>query len=77
MDLKADRASGTLIVRAAYLEEGQDAGEVGPELAREIESMAAWLGLRQVAVEERGDLAGRLKRAVFGPSISIRSRSVQ
>ncbi len=65
VDLKADRANGVLLVQAAYLEEGRDAGEVAAALASELTSMAEWLGLRHVAVENRGDLAGALKQAAF------------
>ncbi len=65
VDLKADRPNGVLLVQAAYLEEGRDAGEVSAALAVELTSMAEWLGLRHVAVEYRGDLAGALKQAVI------------
>ncbi len=65
VDLKADRANGVLMVQAAYLEEGRDAGEVSAALARELTSMAEWLDLRHVAVENRGDLAGALKQAAI------------
>ena len=64
VDLKADRAAGVLLVQAAYLENGRDAGKVSAALARELASMAEWLGLQHVAVQPRGDLAGQLSRAV-------------
>ncbi len=64
VDLKADRSNGVLLAQAAYLEKGRDAGEVSTALARELESMAGWLGLRGVAVQPRGDLAGALGQAV-------------
>ena len=64
VDLKADRAHGALIARGAYLEAGCEAGGVVSELAVQLESMAAWLGLTDVIVEERGSLAGPLRRAV-------------
>ena len=63
VDLKADRSAGVLLVQAAYLEEGRDAGDVSAALARELESMAEWLGLRHTAVEPRGNLAEALKNA--------------
>ena len=63
VDLKADRSAGVLLVQAAYLEEGRDAGDVSAALAPELASMAEWLGLRHTAVEPRGDLAGALKKA--------------
>ena len=60
IDLKADRATGTLRVQAAHGEPGIDVGEVAVELAAELELMAGWLGLEHVAVGERGDLAPAL-----------------
>ena len=64
VDLKADRSNGVLLVQAAYLEKGRDAGEVSTALARELQSMADWLGLRHVAVQTSGDLAGPLGQAL-------------
>ena len=64
VDLKADRSNGVLLVQAAYLEKGRDAGEVAPALASELTSMAEWLGLRHVAAGPRGDLAGALGQAL-------------
>ncbi|MGA8327798.1 MAG: winged helix-turn-helix domain-containing protein, partial [Mycobacterium sp.] len=37
---------------------------VASALAGELESMAGWLGLADVAVGERGDLAGELSKAI-------------
>jgi uncharacterized protein YcaQ len=37
---------------------------VAPALANELETMAGWLGLAGVAVGDRGDLAGHLRKAV-------------
>ena len=56
VDLKADRKAGLLRVLGAYAEPGAPA-ETAPELAAELASMAEWLGLSDVAVEPRGDLA--------------------
>lgn len=64
VDLKADRAEGVLRVRGAYLEDGRDAARVAAALAIELAEMAAWLGMGEVSVENRGDLAGALARAV-------------
>ena len=64
VDLKADRSNGVLLAQAAYLEKGRDAGEVSTALARELESMAGWLGLRGVVVQPRGDLAQALGQAL-------------
>jgi uncharacterized protein YcaQ len=63
VDLKADRKTGLLLVRAAYAEPGAP-DETAEELAAELERMAGWLGLHTVVVEPRGDLAPRLSMAV-------------
>jgi uncharacterized protein YcaQ len=65
VDLKADRAAGTLRVHAAHVEAGaRDRVEVSRELASELWSMAGWLGLPDVEVVDQGDLAGALRAAV-------------
>ena len=64
VDLKADRSSGALLVRGAYLEEDCEAGAVAGELATDLEAMAAWLELDEVIVGRRGNLASPLRRAV-------------
>ncbi|MGI8684029.1 MAG: winged helix-turn-helix domain-containing protein, partial [Acidimicrobiales bacterium] len=56
VDLKADRATGTLLVQAAWSEPGADAVHVARELAAELALMASWLELDAVVVAERGDL---------------------
>lgn len=56
VDLKADRRDGVLRVKAAYAE--ADAPESTPaELSEELRRLADWLGLDDVRVEQRGDLA--------------------
>jgi len=60
VDLKADRLSGKLLVKAAYAEPGAP-GETGAELAAELWDLAGWLGLDDVVVGERGDLSGALR----------------
>jgi uncharacterized protein YcaQ len=62
VDLKADRASGALLVRGAFAEPGHDEAHVAAQLAEELELMAAWLGLREVLVSANGDLAPALAR---------------
>ncbi len=64
VDLKAERALSTLLVRGAYTEPGVPEGPVAEALAGELGLMAGWLGLEQVVVEGRGELAPALKAAV-------------
>ncbi|MCX6397007.1 MAG: winged helix DNA-binding domain-containing protein [Propionibacteriales bacterium] len=66
VDLKADRKASVLVVKAAHAE--QHAPEqTAAELAAELGALAGWLGLEDIRVERRGDLAGALARAV-GPA---------
>lgn len=65
VDLKAERAAGALNVVGAFTEPGEDADRVACALATELRSMADWLGLADVAVGERGDLVGALRRALL------------
>jgi len=74
VDLKADRANGRLLVKAAHLEAGRDAGRTAEALAAELRAMADWLELERVVVERRGDLHRALRAAVAGP-IAPRSAS--
>jgi uncharacterized protein YcaQ len=59
VDLKADRRAGVLLVHAVYAEPDAPP-ETAAELAAELGSLAGWLGLSDVAVSARGDLAGPL-----------------
>ena len=63
VDLKADRAGERLVVRAAWREPDAPAG-TAVELATELGELASWLGLADVVVEPRGDLACALAAAV-------------
>ncbi len=65
VDLKADRQRSTLLVQGAYAETGVAVDRVAAELAAELRLVATWLGLDQVAVAPRGDLAGELA-AIIG-----------
>ena len=65
VDLKADRAGRVLRVLGAYAE-GEAPAETADELARTLRELAAWLGLGEVAVGRRGDLAHRLGQASRG-----------
>ncbi|RYP88408.1 winged helix-turn-helix domain-containing protein [Nocardioides guangzhouensis] len=60
VDLKADRPSGTLLVKAAYAEPGAPE-ETAEELADELKALAAWLDLSGISVTDRGDLAPLLR----------------
>ncbi|HTU84242.1 MAG TPA: crosslink repair DNA glycosylase YcaQ family protein [Solirubrobacteraceae bacterium] len=60
VDLKSDRSRGALLVQGAHAEEGADPGAVAHALADELRLVASWLGLEEVAVARRGDLAAEL-----------------
>ena len=63
VDLKSDRAAGTLRVQAAHAEPDAPA-DTAERLAIDLKRMAGWLGLQDVSVERRGDLAARLDGAL-------------
>ncbi|QIG46005.1 winged helix-turn-helix domain-containing protein [Nocardioides anomalus] len=60
VDLKAERRDGVLVVKSAWAEDGapEDTAE---ELSAELRSLAGWLGLDEITVEPRGDLAPLLR----------------
>jgi len=64
VDVKADRPRGVLVVPGAFAEDHADAGAVAEALAEELGLMAAWLGLGEIEVGARGDLASPLRDAV-------------
>ncbi len=63
VDLKADRADSCLLVQSAFSEDGVDRAEVAGRLAGELRTLATWLGLDDVTVVNRGDLAPALRAA--------------
>ncbi|MET3808923.1 crosslink repair DNA glycosylase YcaQ family protein [Arthrobacter sp. UYEF3] len=65
VDLKADRAAGSLIARASHAEPGAPA-DTAVELAEELQLMAEWLELDRIVVAPVGGLAPALARAVAG-----------
>jgi uncharacterized protein len=60
VDLKADRAAGTLLVQSAWGEVGINEADVAGELAEELRLMASWLEFDAVKVVRKGDLAPTL-----------------
>ncbi|TQF65335.1 winged helix-turn-helix domain-containing protein [Rhodococcus spelaei] len=64
VDLKADRAADALRVPAAHLEPVHESGPVADALAVALRDMADWLGLADVVVGERGDLAAPLAQCI-------------
>jgi len=64
VDLAAERKAGRLVARAAYAEPGADPERVAGALARELRELCRWLGLDEVRVGRRGDLAPALARVV-------------
>ncbi|HEU0035292.1 MAG TPA: crosslink repair DNA glycosylase YcaQ family protein [Kofleriaceae bacterium] len=66
VDLKADRARRVLRVQAAHREPGAPP-ETAVALAAELAAMAAWLGLDEVTVGRRGNLARELAATVARP----------
>jgi len=57
VDLKANRKEKALEVLGAFLEPGQPAAKAGRTLNRQLNEMAAWLGLEQVRVYSEGPLS--------------------
>jgi uncharacterized protein len=63
VDLKSDRRAGVLIVQSAHAEPWAS-DETPSKLAAELRRMSGWLGLGDVRVQKRGDLAGALSEAL-------------
>lgn len=63
VDLKADRANSRLLVQSAFAEDGVDHLDVAEPLYDEVCTMATWLGLDDVVIVDRGDLAPALRSA--------------
>jgi uncharacterized protein YcaQ len=64
LDLKADRERKVLVVKSAFIEQGQEARRVASALAEELRQVQAWLELERIEIAERGDLAPLLRRSV-------------
>ncbi len=69
-DLKADRKSSQLLVRASHGESGIDQGAVAEAAALELQRLATWLGLERIVVERNGDLSNTLGKAASGKAAS-------
>jgi uncharacterized protein YcaQ len=61
VDIKADRQARVLRLRAAHLEDSHDPETVAMAVAAEARTMAGWLGLDGVEVDDRGTLAPALR----------------
>jgi uncharacterized protein YcaQ len=64
IDVKSDRHAGVLRVLGAFAEPGSDPAATAPELADELQRLADWLELEEVSVAKKGNLAGKLAKAV-------------
>jgi uncharacterized protein YcaQ len=60
VDLKADRATRTLLVQSAWGEPGIPEGDVAGELYEELRLLAGWLQLERIDIVGRGDLSAAL-----------------
>jgi uncharacterized protein YcaQ len=64
VDLKSDRQAGLLRVQSAFAEPHAHPAHVAAELAAELRQLSEWLGLGDVAVGRKGDLASPLRKAL-------------
>ena len=64
VDLKADRATGTLMVPGAFAEPGVNLTKTASLLSSELQRMATWLDLSSIEVGRKGNLAGHLTKAL-------------
>ncbi|MET8775035.1 crosslink repair DNA glycosylase YcaQ family protein [Nocardia sp. NPDC004654] len=60
VDLRAERASGRLLVPGAFAEPGRANAETAAALRTALREMADWLELDEVVIGERGELAALL-----------------
>ena len=64
VDLKADRAASALLVQSSFVESEGRRVRVANALGRELETFALWMGLSDIIVRPRGNLAVDLARAL-------------
>jgi uncharacterized protein YcaQ len=62
IDLKSDRPNSKLLVPAAHLEPGIEAGDVAAPMYEELRLMADWLGLEGLALPRDGALGHEWSR---------------
>jgi uncharacterized protein YcaQ len=62
-DLKADRNDSVLLVRGAFVEDRNRADEVAVAAVHELHALRGWLGLDDLVITDRGDLAVALRSA--------------
>ena len=62
-DLKADRRTSRLLVRAAHAEPAVSSANVADAAATELDALRSWLGLDGITIGRRGNLATALRRA--------------
>jgi uncharacterized protein YcaQ len=64
VDLKSDRQRGALLVQGAFHEPDVDIDHVAGELAVALRDAAGWLGLDDIVLASRGNLAAALTAAI-------------
>ncbi|MEM9609913.1 MAG: crosslink repair DNA glycosylase YcaQ family protein [Actinomycetota bacterium] len=64
LDIKADRKRSVLMVRGSFAEDHADPDVVADDLVAPLRELAGFLGVDEVEVGDRGDLAPSLRRAV-------------
>lgn len=62
-DLKSDRKASVLRVRGAYAEPGADPVAIAPAAVAELDALRSWLGLDELVIARKGNLAPALRRA--------------
>lgn len=64
VDLKADRKAGALLVHAAHLEPGAEAGATAAALAGELAKLSSWLKLRAIKSAGRAKFDVLLRKSI-------------
>ncbi|MDG2113401.1 MAG: crosslink repair DNA glycosylase YcaQ family protein [Actinomycetota bacterium] len=74
VDVKADREAGVLRVPGAFAEPGLDSDDGTEALAADLWHLAHFLGLEEIDIGDRGDLAPRLRQAASSASVAERAQ---